>query len=157
MVIGIDKFREYFKNFAGNYIIIGGTACDIILDDAGLTARATKDIDIILIVEALSTEFVKQFWSFIKEGKYEHKEKSSDKRKYYRFLKPENKEFPKQVELFSRIPDLLDLDNEKHLTPIPVNDNISSLSAILMDKDYYEFTIKYSTVEDDIHIANTEA
>ncbi len=30
MVIGIDKFREYFKDFTGNYIIIGGTACDII-------------------------------------------------------------------------------------------------------------------------------
>lgn len=30
MVIGIDKFREYFKDYAGNYIIIGGTACDII-------------------------------------------------------------------------------------------------------------------------------
>ena len=72
MVIGIDKFREYFKDFTGNYIIIGGTACDIILDDAGFTPRATKDIDIILIVEALKPEFVEQFWSFIKEGNYEY-------------------------------------------------------------------------------------
>ena len=122
MVIGIDKFKEYFKNFTGSYIIIGGTACDIILDDAGFTPRATRDIDMILIVEALKSEFVKQFWAFIKEADYERKEKSEDKRKYYRFLKPKNKEFPKQVELFSRIPDI-DLEEDTHLTPIPVDDD----------------------------------
>lgn len=157
MVTGIDKFREYFKNFTSNYIIIGGTACDIILDNAGLTPRATKDIDMILIVEALTPEFAKQFWAFIKEANYERKEKSKDERKYYRFFNPENKEFPMQVELFSRIPGLLDHDEESHLTPIPVDDDISSLSAILLNKDYYNYTLKHSTVEDDINIANTEA
>ena len=157
MVTGIDKFREYFKDFTDNYIIIGGTACDIILDDAGFIPRATKDIDMILIVEALTPEFVKQFWSFIKRANYERKEKSEDERKYYRFLNPENKEFPMQVELFSRIPDLLDLKEESHLTPIPVDDDISSLSAILLNEGYYNYTIDHNTVEDNIHIANTEA
>ncbi len=157
MVTGIDKFREYFKDFTGNYIIIGGTACDIILDNTGLTPRATKDIDMILIVEAIKPEFVKQFWAFVKEAKYERKEKSTDKRKYYRFLNPKNKEFPKQVELFSRIPDLIDFYEEAHLTPIPVDDDISSLSAILLNEGYYNYTIDHSTVEDNIHIANTEA
>lgn len=156
MVIGIDKFKEYFKDFTGSYIIIGGTACDIILDDAGFTPRATKDIDMILIVEALKPEFVKQFWVFIKEADYERKEKSEDKRKYYRFLNPKNKEFPKQVELFSRIPDI-DLEEDTHLTPIPVDDDVSSLSAILLDDDYYNYTIEHSTVEDDLNIANAEA
>ena len=42
MVIGIDKFREYFKDFPDSYVIIGGTACDIIIGAAGLTPRATK-------------------------------------------------------------------------------------------------------------------
>jgi len=156
MVIGIEKFKEYFKDFTGSYIIIGGTACDIILDDAGFTPRATKDIDIILIVEALEPEFVKQFWAFIKEADYERKEKSDEKRKYYRFLNPKNKEFPKQVELFSRIPDI-DLEEGTHLTPIPVDNDISSLSAILLDDDYYNYTIEHSSVEDNINIANTEA
>jgi len=156
MIIGIEKFKEYFKDFTGSYIIIGGTACDIILDDAGFTPRATKDIDIILIVEALEPEFVKQFWAFIKEADYERKEKSDEKRKYYRFLNPKNKEFPKQVELFSRIPDI-DLEEGTHLTPIPVDNDISSLSAILLDDDYYNYTIEHSSVEDNINIANTEA
>lgn len=25
---GLDKFREAFKDFSDNYVIIGGTACD---------------------------------------------------------------------------------------------------------------------------------
>ncbi len=157
MVRGIEIFREYFKEFSDSYIIIGGTACDIILEDAGFTPRATKDFDIILVVEALESEFVQQFWEFIKDGNYGQKEKSPEDRKHYRFLYPENSEFPKQVELFSRIPDLLDLDDDTHLTPIPVDDDLSSLSAILMDEDYYEYTIAHSIVEDGVHIANIEA
>ena len=42
MVIGVNKFREYFKDFADSYIIIGGTACDIILEDAELVPRALR-------------------------------------------------------------------------------------------------------------------
>ncbi|WP_455586532.1 hypothetical protein [Bacteroides sp.] len=30
MVTGIDKFKEYFAQYEDNYIIIGGTACDMI-------------------------------------------------------------------------------------------------------------------------------
>ena len=43
MVRGLDTFRTWFKDYSDNYIIIGGTACDAALSDAGLTARATKD------------------------------------------------------------------------------------------------------------------
>lgn len=35
MVAGIDKFKEYFLEYENNYIIIGGTACDIIEESAG--------------------------------------------------------------------------------------------------------------------------
>lgn len=156
MVIGIKKFQEYFKEFPDNYIIIGGTACDIIIEEAGFVPRATKDFDIILIVEALSPEFVKRFWEFIKAGNYGKQEKNPDDRKYYRFLDPEDNTFPRQVELFSRVPDLLDLEEDSHLTPIPVDDDLSSLSAILMNDEYYQFTLKHTMVEDDVHIANIE-
>ncbi|OQX73147.1 MAG: hypothetical protein B6D64_14270 [Bacteroidetes bacterium 4484_276] len=157
MVRGLDIFREYFRYFTGNYVIIGGTACDIIIDDAGFTPRGTRDIDIILVVEALSADFVRQFWQFVKEGHYGRKEKSTDERKHYRFINPENKKFPFQIELFSREPDLLDLDEGTPLTPIPVDDDLSSLSAILMNKDYYTYTIEHCTVDGNINFANTEA
>ncbi|RTY97111.1 hypothetical protein EKM02_14245 [Flavobacterium sp. RSP49] len=157
MVRGLEIFRQHFKDFTDNYIIIGGTACDIIIDNIGLTPRATKDIDIILVIEALSPEFVTHFWEFIKQGNYDVREKSEEDRKYYRFQKPQVEEFPFQIELFSRIPDLLDLDEGTHLTPIPVDTEISSLSAILMDDDYYNFTIQHSQLDNGIHLANTEA
>lgn len=157
MVRGLEIFRQHFKDFTDNYIIIGGTACDIIIDNIGLTPRATKDIDIILVIEALSPEFVVHFWEFVKQGDYEVKEKSEEDRKYYRFQKPQVEEFPFQIELFSRIPDLLDLDEGTHLTPIPVDTEISSLSAILMDDDYYNFTLQHSQLDNGIHLANTEA
>lgn len=158
MVNGITAFKNYFNAYTDNYIIIGGTACDIAIHNAGLTARATKDIDIILIVEALTPEFVAQFWYFVKEAGYKKAEKSEADRKYYRFREPENPDYPFQIELFSRVPDLLDIPDNSHLTPIPVEDEeLSSLSAILMDDDYYYYTLQHCSRESELHRANTEA
>lgn len=157
MVRGIEAFKAFFKDFVDNYIIIGGTACDIHIEEAGFTPRATKDFDIILIVEALSKEFVIQFWEFIKEGNYEQREEGQGVRNYYRFMKPEKKEFPFQIELFAKNPDLLNLDEDTHLTPIPTDAELSSLSAILMDETYYKFTLKNSKVQNDVHLASTLA
>ena len=157
MVRGLEKFQEYFKGFIGNYVVIGGTACDIAISEAGLRPRATKDIDIILIVEALSTEFIYKFWEFVEAGNYVIKEKGEKDRRYYRFNKPSLDEYPYQVEIFSKNPDILDLKEGSHLTPIPVSEGITSLSAILMDGEYYNFTIDHSNIVNGVRIANTEA
>lgn len=61
MVKGLEIFREHFREFSGRYVIIGGTACDLVMDEAGLTFRATKDIDIVLHVETLDKKFVEAF------------------------------------------------------------------------------------------------
>jgi len=156
MVNGLKKFKEFFHDYTENYVLIGGTACDIIMTDAGLHFRATKDLDIILIVEALNQEFVKKFWGFVKEGGYKDKQKSEKERKYYRFLNPENKDFPSQLELFARKPDLLDLNEKSNLTPIPIENDLSSLSAILMNDDYYNFTLENSSNKNGLRIASTE-
>jgi hypothetical protein len=157
MVAGLEKFREYFKDFPGSYVVIGGTACELVLGEAGLTARATKDIDIILVIEALSKEFVTRFWDFIKAGKYERNEQNEGERKYYRFIKPQTEGFPLQIELFAREPDVLTVPDGVQLTPIPVDDYLSSLSAILMNEDYYSHTLKNSGEQEGIMCANTEA
>ena len=57
MVSGIDIFREHFSNFKDQYTVIGGFACDLLMTDAGLDFRQTVDIDMVLTVEALTTEF----------------------------------------------------------------------------------------------------
>jgi len=157
MVRGLDIFKKYFEAYPDNYLIIGGAARDIIIEDAGFSPKGTKDIDIVLVIEALTEDFVKQFWLFIKDGKYKHQEKSSGERKYYRFYNPANTEFPFMIELFSRKPDLVLLSEPAHLTPIPIESDLSSLSAILLSNDYYGYILDHSIVDNDVHIANKEA
>ena len=81
----------------------------------------------------------------------------SQKHEYYRFKSPANDEFPFQIELFSRQLGLINFPTDAHITPIPVDEDLSSLSAILMNDDYYSFTIAHSTLEDGVHIANIES
>ncbi|MBU2554198.1 MAG: hypothetical protein KKF98_07030 [Bacteroidetes bacterium] len=158
MVRGLDSFIAYFKAFPGNYLIIGGTARDIIMEDAGFEPKGTKDIDMILVVEALTTEFVMQFWQFVLDGNYEHQEKSSSKPQYYRFYNPGIKAFPDMIELFSRRPEAVLLNEPAHLTPIPVEAELVSLSAILLSDDYYNYILTHSYIdENEVHLANTES
>ena len=157
MVRGIEKFKEYFGGYEDNYIIIGGTACDIIEENAGLQPRATKDIDIILIVEALTADFVKRFWELIKAGQYETRQRGNGKQEYFRFLKPQIADFPYQIEIFARKPNLLEIAEDARLTPIPIDEDLSSLSAILLNDDYYYFTLEHSIIENGIRLANIES
>ncbi|NLV66427.1 MAG: hypothetical protein GXY14_02010, partial [Spirochaetes bacterium] len=45
MVKGIEIFEKHFAGQQGKYVLIGGTACDLAMDEAGLQFRATKDLD----------------------------------------------------------------------------------------------------------------
>jgi len=157
MVEGIEKFKEYFRDYNGNYIVIGGTACDIITEEEGFVPRATDDIDIVLIIEALHPAFVSKFWEFIKDGGYKIQQKDNDKRCCFRFKERQNVEFPRQIELFSRTPDFFSEEQLKHLTPIPVEEGLSYLSAILLNDEYYSYTVEHSEFSNDIHFAKIEA
>ena len=139
MVKGVEIFREHFRNYADRYVLIGGAACDLAMTDAGLAFRATKDLDIVLYVEALDAEFVRVFWDFVRAGSYEVQQKSNGEKQFYRFQKPANADYPFMLELFSRQPDVLRVDDGSHLTPLPVEEDASSLSAILLNDDYYDF------------------
>ena len=46
MLKGIDQFKTHFEEFNDRYVLIGGAACFLALDEAGLDFRATKDLDI---------------------------------------------------------------------------------------------------------------
>ena len=63
MVTGLDVFRGHFREYSNRYLLIGGTACDLLMSDAGLPFRATKDLDIVLCVDAATGKTVwKQFF-----------------------------------------------------------------------------------------------
>lgn len=139
MVKGLEHFASHFASYSDQYVLIGGTACSLVMEDAGLDFRATKDLDIVLYIEALDAHFVNAFWQFIKDGGYQNRQRSTGKELFYRFSSPSNPEFPAMLELFSRVPDVVKLNRESHLTPIPVNEAIASLSAILLNDEYYQF------------------
>lgn len=156
MVEGLDLFQNHFQDYTNHYILIGGSACDWHLEQEGLAFRATKDLDIILIVEALSDDFVNHFWDFIKDGDYVIAE-VGDKKSFYRFIEPKTEGYPKKIELFSRKPDLIKEHPGMHLTDIPTGEEASSLSAILLDDVFYEFTINNTSISDGLHLANDYA
>ena len=45
MVSGINSFREWFHGYESNYVVIGGTACDLLMGEVGEDFRVTRDID----------------------------------------------------------------------------------------------------------------
>ena len=53
-VYGLDRFSEYMKGLEDCYAIIGGAACDIILNNADLNFRATKDMMVKRLIRAIS-------------------------------------------------------------------------------------------------------
>jgi hypothetical protein len=71
VVEGLDLFLAHFRVFNDRFVLIGGTACDMAMTEAGLEFRATKDLDIVLWLEVLDESFVKAFWEFVRSGKYQ--------------------------------------------------------------------------------------
>lgn len=140
MVAGIESFLSKFADYPDCYTIIGGAACDILMDNANLEFRATKDIDMILVMEVRFPEFAKLFWEYVIEGGYRFGWKNSDEVHFYRFTDP-MAGYPLMIELFSREPDYLN-DIPEGIIPIHIDDETSSLSAILLNDDFYNFMLE---------------
>jgi hypothetical protein len=140
MVKGLGIFQEWFAAYAEQYVLIGGTAASLSMEEVGLEFRATKDLDIVLHLEALTPAFGVAFWKFVETGGYEIRQASeTGKPIFYRFQKPADDRYPAMVELFAKSLDGLQLGEGSRLTPIPLDEAVSSLSAILLDEVYYAF------------------
>ena len=150
----INSFIEKFKDYADCYTVIGGTACDILMTEAGTDFRATKDIDMILIMEAKYKEFAHIFWEFIREGGYRFGWKNSEKAHFYRFTEPRSG-YPAMIELFSREPNYINFIPDG-IIPIHIDEDTSSLSAILLNDDYYKFMLTGRRVVSGISVLDTE-
>ena len=152
MVLGIERFKEWFRGYEDHYAIIGGTACDLLMSEEGLDFRGTKDIDLVLIVEAISPEFSRRFWEFVRNAGYKHRNKSTGQPQFYRFSHPTEAGYPFMIELFSRRVDAIVLPEDAVLTPLPLDEDISSLSAILLDDDYYQLLRSGTVVIDSVTV-----
>ena len=58
------------------------------------------------------------------------------------------------IELFTRKSDAIQLPADAVVTPLPMDEDISSLSAILLDDDYYEFLKQGKVTVDGVTVLN---
>ena len=140
----METFKEAMLPYKDNFVIIGGTACDIQLRGTAMMPRATEDIDIIVVVERLTQEFVNAFWQLIHKGNYRVEKRinqaGASVYALYRFtLQDEKFDYPQKIELLSRHSDLMGEPSGFHIEPIPTDELHQSLSAIIMDDDIYDF------------------
>lgn len=155
MVKGLDIFYDYFSEYADQYVLIGGAACSISFEEQELEfGRTTKDLDMVLIVEAQTKGFGDRFWQFITDGGYRNKARGNGKPQFYRFDKPKDNRFPKMIELFARNEFILESDTM--LTPIHIDDSVSSLSAILLNDAYYQALLQGRYVIDGLSVLRPE-
>lgn len=122
MVRGIESFRDWFRGYDEQYAIIGGTACDLLMTDEGLDFRATKDLDLVLIVEAVDAAFGRRFWEYVIAAGYEHRNRSTGESEFYRFRNPQSKNCPAMIKLFTRRPETIALPTDAVLTPLPLEE-----------------------------------
>lgn len=125
---GFDHFCNYLKGLEGHYVIIGGGAASILMDDEGLEFRATKDVDLVVITR--SNDLNERIVAYVSDGGYNSKESTSSLPRYYRFQKPTKAEFPKIIEIFARNELGLELEKDQHIVPI-TDSKAEKLSAIL--------------------------
>ena len=156
MVRGLELFRDKFSDYCKQYVLIGGAACDILMERSGLEFRVTKDLDIVLFVESLSPEFARTFWAFIEDGGFSHRHKATGGNQYYRFEEPADSAYPQMIELFSTKPDLIDLAANSQLTPLPIGDKGESLSAILLNAEYYNLIHSGVILESGLPVVSAE-
>jgi len=146
-VRGLDNFKSFFSSFENDFVIIGGTAASILMEDADLTFRATKDIDLVILShqsKAIATKIVE----YVKLAGYEIRQASDGKPKYYRFSKPMSAEYPHMLEIFASNSGELELQIDQNIIPVPVDDE-NKLSAILLDDVYFNLVKDNSITSDD--------
>lgn len=88
MVAGLELFAERFEAFQNQYVLIGGAACYTAMNAVGAEFRATKDLDVVLCLEEMTSDFIKTFWQFVRDGVYQNQQSETCQKQYYRFSKP---------------------------------------------------------------------
>lgn len=143
LVAGIEEFRKAMVGHENQYVLIGGAACSILFDEAGAGFRLTKDLDVVVLVDECDASFGRAIWDFVRVGGYVAGKRREGQCAYYRFSLPEGSPFvgryPGEIELFARHPDFALEDEESWIAPLPFDEAVSSLSAIILDDGYYDF------------------
>lgn len=157
MIQGIEKFKTFFSGFEKDYVIIGGLATAMVMNDLGFVFRATKDIDLVVIATD-NEAFLKRILQFIHEADYKTKQRTNSDTKHnlFRFCDSKDKSYPEQLELFAIHHVDSSIVTDQHIIPIETPEFYDYLSAILLDRDYYNLLMEHTTNIDDLHVATAE-
>lgn len=148
MVAGMEIFRRHFAGYEDSFVVIGGAACQAWFTRYAGRFRATKDIDMVLVLEARHSGFFARFWDFIRAGAYRIGQRSDGRCAFFRFIDPAAPGYPSMIEVFSSAPADIEIPANQTIVPIPSGEEASSLSAILLDPDYYGFILGQREVLD---------
>lgn len=153
MLDRLDSFKNAFSGYEDYYTVIGGTACELLMNDLGMGFRVTKDVDMIVILESGYGDFLKTFWQFITGNDYVCCEKEGQTH-FYRF-KTERADCPSTIEIFSRAADD-DIVIPGDIMRVQGDEEVSGLSAIVLNDDYYEFMKAGRKMVEGINILDAE-
>jgi len=156
MVKGLNIFRDCFRQFEGSFTLIGGAACDEWFTAQGLPFRATKDLDIVLIIEVLAPEAIRALRVFIADG---NTRSASERKDHLCFIALPNRRGSnsRHVGVFQPEAGRDHLAEGQEIVPLPAIAGPHSLSAILLDDDYYSLIQNHKDVRDGLSFANATA
>lgn len=152
MVQGIEVFKAFFKGYEKEYVLIGGFAYVYWMSQAGLSARKTKDLDIVVLSLRSHQHFIKRLLEFVELGEYKARSKAYGKVQNYRFTHPKEG-FPKQLEVMmgrnNSIP-------EDQVSLHHVTEEQTEISAILLDEPYYQLIEQEHLIFDGISVVDID-
>lgn len=93
-VEGLQAFQQHMQEAAGSYALIGGTACDILLAEAGLPFRATHDFDVVIVADDRLPQTAEAIWTLVRDGGYRCGWGEGKGSCFYRFTEPKRPGYP---------------------------------------------------------------
>lgn len=123
-VEGLQEFQQHMQEAAGSYALIGGTACDILLAEAGLPFRMTHDFDVVIVADDRLPQTAEAIWTLVRDGGYRCGWGEGKGSCFYRFTEPKRPGYPHMIELFAKCPDFLKAREGIDVAPIHVDENI---------------------------------
>ena len=152
---GLSHFESHFRDMKDHYVIVGGFATLMLLDrELPNHGKATHDIDLVLLTST-SAEMAAKLKTYIKEGGYTIQKGQQDRYQYYRFVDPDAEGYAKEIELFASEEYGIDLNEGQRIIPIDPEEGLYSLSAIMLDQEYFNVIKSNIEVIDNIPYSNT--
>lgn len=153
-VHGLKHFTNFFAQLSEHYVIIGGIATNFFLFANDLITRRTKDIDLVVLANP-NQLFADRLRDYVTQGRYQIEADSAGKKRNYRFRNPGDAVYPKQIEVFSTAPLELELHAGQRIVPFVTSPGLESLSAILMDTDYFALVKSTNTIQEGVPLLSS--